>query len=262
MTPALAAAVAAVIALAAWRAGTLGPGGAAAAWTVGASILVAAGWLGGVILLAFFIPASAVSHLPPAAPSSLDPKGTRRDAWQVYANGGAAAVTALLAIAGVLPRPAAFWIITASLAAAAADTWGTSVGAASRRAPRDLLSGRPVPAGTSGGVTLLGTAGAAAGALIVSLPAAFTGHSGLLAAGTIIGVCGMLLDSAIGGTVQARFRCPRCGTRSEWPRHRCGTRTRHEGGWRWLTNDGVNAIATGAAALAGWAAWFWLSPPS
>ena len=262
MAPALAAALAALLALAAWRARTLGTGGALAAWAVGAAVLAAAGWLGGATLLAFFVSGSAVSRLPPATPGSLDPKGTRRDAWQVAANGGAGALACLLTLAGIILPEAGLWILTASLAAAAADTWATSVGGASRQAPRDLLSGARVPAGTSGGVTWMGTAGGVAGALVVSLPAVLSGHSRLAAASTIIGVGGMLADSALGATVQGRFHCPRCDTRSEWPRHRCGTRTRHEGGWRWLSNDGVNAIATASAALAGWLAWAWLSPAS
>jgi uncharacterized protein (TIGR00297 family) len=255
MTPALAAAIAAPIALAAWLARTLDRGGALAAWGVGTAVLAAAGGVGGGVLLTFFISASALSRIPPAGPATLDPRGNRRDARQVLANGGAAAVAGLLVLAGLLPAVAGLWISTASLAAAAADTWATAIGGASRLAPRDLFSGKPVPPGTSGGVTRRGTLGALGGAFVVSLPAACSGHSAVLAAGTIIGLGGMLLDSALGATVQARFRCPRCATRSEWPQHRCGTRTRHEGGWRWLTNDGVNAIATGTAALAGWAAW-------
>ena len=255
MPPALAAALAAILALAAWRAHTLDAGGTAAAWGVGTAVLAAAGWLGGVTLLAFFVSASAVSRIPPAVPGALDPKGARRDAWQVAANGGAATLASLLTLAGLIRPDTGLWMLTASLAAAAADTWATSVGGASRRTPRDLLTGARVSPGSSGGVTWMGTAGGAAGALVVSLPAALSGYSGLAVAGTIIGWGGMLIDSALGARVQGRFHCPRCGTRSEWPRHRCGTRTRHEGGWRWLTNDGVNAIATAAAALAGWWAW-------
>ena len=260
MSPALAAAIAALLAAAAWRARTLDPGGAIAAWLVGTTVLAGAGWLGGAVLLTFFVSSSAVSRIPSAATAPLDPKGTRRDAWQVCANGGPAAIAALLALAGVVPPDALLWLVTASLAAAGADTWATSLGGASRRPPRNILSGALVPPGTSGGVSWLGTAGAGTGALLVSLPAALSGHSRLAVAATIIGMGGMLVDSALGASVQGRFHCPRCAARSEWPRHRCGTRTRHEGGWRWLTNDGVNAIATGTAALAGWLAWASLSP--
>ena len=259
MHPLVAAGLAAAIALGAWRAGTLDAGGALAAWSVGLLVLTAAGWTGGAALLCFFVGASAVSRLPPALPTPLDPKGHRRDAWQVYANGGPAALACLLALLGILSPTAGLWALTASLAAAAADTWATSVGALSRSGPRHILSGARVPPGTSGGVTWIGTAGAAAGALLVSLVPGLTGHSRLWPVATIGGRGGRLLASVLGATVQARFRCPRCAAPSEWPRHRCGTRTRHEGGWRWLTNDGVNAMATGTAALLGWAGWRWLS---
>jgi uncharacterized membrane protein len=185
----------------------------------------------------------------------LDPKGSRRDAAQVLANGGAAAIGAAAAVAAGEPG-LALWIATAALAAAAADTWATSLGSRSRVAPRHLLSGRRIPPGTGGGVTLFGNGAALAGAAITSAAAAVVSHDpALLAAGIIIGVIGMLADSALGGSLQARFRCPACGTASEWPVHRCGTVTIHEGGVPWLTNDLVNALATALAALLGALAW-------
>ncbi len=256
MGPALAAAVAGSVAIAGWRAHALTGDGAAAAATVGTAILVAAGWPGGAVVLVFFLSSTAISRLADLRAPPQDHRGNRRDLRQVYANGGAAAAGALAASAD--PR-LALWIATAAMAAAGADTWATSVGAFSPGLPRDVLTGIPVPAGTSGGITWAGTLGAAVGALLISLPAAFTGHTVLLPVGAIIGVGGMLVDSVLGARFQARFRCPMCGTPCESPRHACGTLTRHERGWRWLTNDGVNAAATSAAALAGWAAWGWLS---
>src|SRR5438093_5230732 len=44
-----------------------------------------------------------------------------------------------------------------ALAAAAADTWATEIGAFSPFAPRLITSGRQVPRGTSGGITVLGS---------------------------------------------------------------------------------------------------------
>ena len=70
----------------------------------------------------------------------------------------------------------------------------------------------------------------------------------------------MVLDSALGAAAQGRFRCPRCAEPSEWPRHRCGAVTVHEGGLPWLDNDGVNLASSAAAALAAGASWRWLCP--
>lgn len=234
---------------------TLTPAGALAATAVGAAVLRSAGWAGGAALFAFFVSSSIVSRLEARTHALLDPKGSRRDAAQVLANGGAAAAGAALA-AGAGHSGLALWIATAALAAAAADTWATSLGSRSRSAPRHILTGHVVPPGTGGGVSLAGNGAALAGATITSSAAAVVSHDpALLAVGIIIGLTGMLADSALGGSVQARFRCPACERASEWPRHRCGTATIHEGGVRWLTNDLVNALATTIAALLGGAAW-------
>jgi uncharacterized protein (TIGR00297 family) len=223
-----------------------------AAWTVGLLILFGTGWSGGAVLAAFFVSSNLVSRVAPA-PQQTDAKGERRDAWQVYANGGPAAFLALSASSDIELR---FWLMTASLAAAAADTWATSIGARSRVSPRLLWSGQPVPPGTSGGVTATGNLAGIAGAAIVAGTAAFFARdAALFAAGTLIGFLGMLIDSLIGGRLQGRFWCVRCDQPSEWRVHRCGSRTAWKAGVVWLNNDGVNLIATavaGALALAVW----------
>ena len=246
-----AAAVSFVVTAAAWALRALAPSAVPAAWAIGATTLWAAGWSGGAVLLAFFIPGSLISRLWAAPVSTRDAKGDRRDGWQVLANGGFPAFGAACASA----PDAALAILAAGLAAAAADTWATGVGVHSRSQPRDLVTWRAVPAGTSGGVTLLGTAGAFIGALLVALAAGpllgLRWFGGLVA----IGMTGMLVDSALGATMQARFRCARCAQPSENRLHRCGTRTEHVGGLRWITNDAVNALATGLATAAGWLGW-------
>lgn len=201
---------------------------------------------------AFFVGSSVISRLAPdPARARFDSKGSQRDAVQVLANGGAAAMGALL-----LPSDPALWLVTAALAAAAADTWATSVGAWSRSAPRFILSGAPVSPGTSGGVTLVGTAGGVVGGLTVAVSAGLiAGDWSLVASCTTLGVLGMLLDSLLGAALQARFHCPVCDQPTERSRHRCGNPARLMGGVAWLNNDAVNAVATSAAALLGWAVW-------
>ncbi len=256
MSPLQAALVSGAVAVLAWRARALRPSGAAAAAAVGTVVLVATGWLGGAVLAAFFLPSSAISRLwrPPA--NSLDPKDDRRDLWQVLANGGVPTLAAALGGPG-----SGLLAFAAGLAAAAADTWATAIGAHSTAPPRHILRGHAVPPGTSGGVTLLGSAGAAVGAALVALAAVpLLGWRGAWVAFGI-GIGGMLLDSALGAGLQGRFRCARCNTDSEWRVHRCGRTTLLQGGAPWLTNDGVNALATTAATAVGWAAWGWCCSP-
>ena len=251
--------VSAGAAFAAWRAHTLTPSGALAAWAVGVLVLRGTGWQGGAVLAAFFVSSNLVSRVRPGAvPPGLDPKSDRRDLSQVSANGGPAALGAGF---GLIDTTLGIWLVTATLAAAAADTWATAIGIRSRVLPRLPWSGRTVPAGSNGGMTLLGTAGGAAGALVVAGTGAIAADMPLLLPiGTLIGFFGMVADSTLGALLQGRFRCPACDTASEWRVHRCGAATIREGGMAWLNNDGVNFVATALAGCTAAAVWRWLSP--
>ncbi|MFN2325537.1 MAG: DUF92 domain-containing protein [Gemmatimonadales bacterium] len=254
--PLLQLAVLVLVVTAAWRAGALTGSGALAASGVGGAVLAGTGWAGGLVLAVFFLTSTTLSRLitPRALPVG-DAKSDRRDGWQVVANGGAAAVGAL----GEWLLPGAgIWIVTCALAAAAADTWATTLGGLSRQPPRLLLSGAVVPPGTNGGVSWAGSLGGAAGAVVVAACGALLATSvALCIAAACVGVAGMLLDSAVGERWQGRFQCPTCLEASERRRHRCGAQTIAAGGVSWLTNDGVNALTTFAAGAAGLVAWRW-----
>jgi uncharacterized membrane protein len=110
-------------------------------------------------------------------------------------------------------------------------------------------------------MTWLGTAGGAAGALIVAGTGAIAADMPLLLpVGTLVGFLGMVADSTLGALFQGRFHCPACDAASEWRVHRCGAATTREGGMAWLNNDGVNFLATVLAGAAAVALWHWLSP--
>jgi uncharacterized protein (TIGR00297 family) len=259
MTPLLAFPLGAAVALAAWGARSLDRSGAAAAAAVGGATLWGTGWWGGAILLTFFIGSTIVSRLAPD-PAALmgETKGGRRDAGQVLANGGAPALGALL---GLGQTELGIWALTVGLAAAAADTWATSLGATSPSPPRHLLTLRPVAPGSSGGVTWRGTIGGVAGAWSVGLAGlAATGSTALMVFAILYGSAGMLLDSLLGATVQGRFRCEACAAPTERRVHRCGARTRRVTGVSWMGNDAVNALATFAMTIAGALEAAWRTP--
>ena len=193
-------------------------------------------WSGLLLLFAFFLSGSLLTQW------SGGPGG-RRTARQVLANGGVAAAAA---IAGGWPA------LAGALAAATADTWATEIGAFSPIPPRLLTTGAPVPAGTSGGITVLGTAGGVAGALLMATLASALGPAPWLVVAAA-GVAGMAVDSLCGAALQGAFECASCGARHERADALCHEPVKLIRGWRWLDNDGVNVVATlvgaGVAAL-------------
>lgn len=254
MSPLPALVVALLVSGLGWMASALTRGGALAAAIVGTIILSGTGGPGLAALGVFFVTGSALSHWLESGPGKA-PRG----AWQVVSNGGAAAVGALLA--PVSPG-LAVWVVGASLAAATADTWATAIGSRSRVSPRHLLSGRMVDPGTDGGVTFLGTSGAVAGAVLVTSGVWITG-GGVVSGWEVVamsgtGVAGMLVDSLLGEGVQRRIHCVSCDIPSRHLRcPRCGQVAPMVGGWRWMTNDSVNAVTTAAAGAAGALYWAW-----
>jgi uncharacterized protein (TIGR00297 family) len=243
--------VAAAIALAARRAGSLSRSGAIAALVVGA-LAIAAGWSWGGLLVIYFVSTSLLTRLGAAAKErrsgSIVEKGGARDAAQVLANGAAFSIAAVLAIV----HPSPIWLAAGAgaLAASAADSWGTELGMLSGGSPRMITTWRVVPTGTSGGVSSAGLAATIDGALLVGV-AAMLLHWGMRVAIAAIvgGAIGALLDSLGGALVQERRRCPSCGAATERAVHDCGTRTERVGGLGWLNNDGINALSTLAGAI-------------
>ncbi len=225
--------------------------GMVAAIAVGACA-AAAGWQWAFLLVFFFVSSSALSLLGATIKRQRTEgriaKPGARDAVQVMANGGVFAAGAVL----VIIAPGAHIVAAAlgALAGAAGDTWATEIGVISSRSPRLITSLQAVPAGTSGGVTLMGTLAGCAGACSIAGVAMLLGIShGMALPVAIGGFAGMFADSLLGASVQAQRRCTRCGEPTERIVHNCGGATHHERGLRWLDNDGVNALATLTGAL-------------
>ena len=246
------AALALLIALLAWRARWLTRGGALLAVVIGTAT-TAADWSFGAALIAFFISSSALSHFRRAEKerraAGIVAKGGARDTWQVAANGATAAVASVAWAAS-----GDSWLAAAAggaIAAATSDTWATEIGMLSSSPPRSVITGRPVPVGTSGGVNVAGLLAALGGAAFISTIGSVLGWPRLVAIAVVAGgVTGMLADSLLGALVQSRRRCERCGAETERRIHDCGGTTTHVAGVPWLDNDGVNFLATLAGAAA------------
>lgn len=246
-----------------YKRGALSGSGVAGAIITGTLIFGLGGWEWGALLIVFFLSSSALSFYRARDKEKLAEKfakGHRRDLGQALANGGLAALLAILS--QILPLSGGGWIWFAAcagaMAAVNADTWATELGVLNARPPRLITTGRRVEVGASGGVTWLGIGASLAGALLIGLTGGlwllalcqgWVAAGALLLAATVGGLAGSLLDSLLGATVQAIYWCDTCQKETERVLHRCGAQTRQLRGYLWLGNDLVNFIASVAGAL-------------
>lgn len=240
-----------------WR-GLLSGSGWVAAVVAGTLTAGVGGWEWGILLILFFVSSSALSRFGARRKQQFAAeqweKGDRRDWGQVFANGG---LFSLLALVWAFTHSELVWVAAlGALATATGDTWATEIGVLSRRAPRLITSGRQVAPGTSGGITLLGSMAALAGAAFIGSCGLLVGrlfqHEAFLWLLPVViagGAVGVAVDSLLGATVQAMYWCPRCGKETERRLHGCGTRTTPLRGWPWLANDAVNALASLAGGV-------------
>ena len=216
------------------------------------------GWTWGLTLIVFFVTSSALSHFRQAQKQRLAgekfEKGGRRDLFQTLANGGAAALLALLYGLGGAP-PALLALFVGVMATVTADTWATELGVLSPRRPRLVTTWRPVEPGASGAITGHGTLAAAAGALVIGLAAAIVAaaeHGAwlpwVLPAALLGGLAGSMADSLLGATAQAIYRTPG-GSTTERRAGRDGTPYPLLRGRRWMNNDMVNFLSSLAGGL-------------
>jgi uncharacterized protein (TIGR00297 family) len=210
-----------------------------------------AGWSWGALLIAYFVVASVLSRVGRTRKARLLEqildKGDQRDALQVLANGGLYAIAALASAAS----HSTLWYAVGigALTASAADTWATEIGTLSAKDPVSITTGRGVAAGTSGGITLVGSLAAIAGALFIASGAALARWPVPFTAAALGGIAGALADSLMGATLQSRRWCDVCAKATERRLHDCGSTTRNAGGLEWLDNDGVNAICSVVGSL-------------
>lgn len=230
-----------------WR-GSLSTSGAAGALLVGTIIYGLGGWQWGVILALFFVTSSALSHykeLEKREASEKFDKGHRRDIGQVMANGGLGALIALGN--GIAPHPLWLPLFIGVMATVTADTWATELGTLSKQPPRLITTGRRVEIGTSGGVSVLGTAVSLAGGLLIGLVAGLMTPLSLLVAlliGGAGGLSGSLMDSFLGATVQRVYYNVEKQKETEKKQNARGEPNRPLRGWRWMNNDVVNLLSS------------------
>jgi uncharacterized protein (TIGR00297 family) len=122
------------------------------------------------------------------------------------------------------PRDVLAIAYAASVTTAAADTCSSEIGKAFGRRTFLITTLRPAPPGTEGAVSLEGTLGGLAGALVVGATGVFTGLLGWPAAFLVAfaGLAGSLAESVLGTVAERRG---------------------------WMGNDLLNAVNTAIGAL-------------
>jgi uncharacterized protein (TIGR00297 family) len=193
---------------------------------LGAVVFVGVGWVGWLLLAAFVALGSAATRLgyrqKERGGLAQEDCGRRRGR-HALAKASVAAAAALFAAA--TPYPMLFGLaFAAALATATADTVSSEIGQLWGRRTYEITTLRPVPPGTHGGVSAVGTAAgvlAASAIAVLGAWAVLYPWWGALAVG-VAAVLALLLESLLGATLEQRAL---------------------------LDNEGVNFVATLAGAL-------------
>jgi len=237
---------------------------------------IAAGFLAFVVLflakwsifplVIFLVLGSLAGKIRANAKDGGDAKqGKARDHWQVLANGGIFMLLAMLAFLnesgwldsflGIHTEVLRFsetchLLALISLSVSCADTLSSDFGRVWGGSPRNIITGKRMIKGVSGGVTGAGFVGAFLGAVSIAI---FVFWSELSSLGSsvsifwlvaVFGFIGSILDSVLGVLFQAKY-LDEMGNQVD--SSDTGRRSM-AAGYRWVTNDVVNAV-TGVLML-------------
>jgi uncharacterized protein (TIGR00297 family) len=216
-------------AIAAWAIGGVSISGAVAGALVGILVLAGAGWPAWWLLGFTFLATTISTRLGASRKTAMgiaEPRRGRRDAGGIVANTAVAASAALLIAADpgdAMPRV----MFAAALVTAGSDSVASEIGKACGGATRVIWTGRRVPPGTDGAISVAGTLAGALSAFALSAAAAALTLIGArdVAFVASASIAASLLEGAFAITLERRG---------------------------WLDNDGVNiaASALGAALAA------------
>jgi uncharacterized protein (TIGR00297 family) len=187
------------------RLGTVTRSGMLAGFFVGLLTWTFAGWRGFAVLLAFFLLGTASTRLGRARKERAGIAQEPRSARHALANCGVAVVLAFLAAAAPAPGPFLLAFVCA-YATAAFDTVSAEIGEAYGGRPVLITTFRPVPAGTDGAISWIGTGAGLAAALLTGGVAAGLGlaEPRLLWIVLAAAFLGSTADSILGATLEAR----------------------------------------------------------
>lgn len=216
-----------IFGLAAFAARSIDGLGVVAGTVLGTVIYVFLGFQGLLLLGTFFVLGTAATRLgyrQKSAGQLAQEAGGRRGARHAIANASVPAFLALLAVA-TAQGDLYLFAFAGAFAAAASDTLESEIGQLWGGTPMLVTTLRPVPRGTDGAVSLVGSLAGVVGAAILAVlgwSVGFYPPAGI-ALVTMGGFLGSAFDSLLGATLER---------------------------WGLLDNEAVNALSTLAGALA------------
>ncbi len=242
-----------IIAVAAFKKGSLSTSGAIAAVVLGTLIYYFGGVVASGMMVAFFLSSSFLSHIFKSKKKVLEKvneKGSRRDCYQVFANGGMGLIFAALFY--YFNNPLFLVGCAAAFGEANADTWASEVGVLSRKKPVSIITGKAIETGVSGGISPLGTLASFLGAGFIGITFSCIyfltyGYNIIIIFApfiiTLLGFVGAIIDSFLGATVQAQYYCEEEKITTEKSSYK-GRANSLIKGYRFLNNDAVNFFST------------------
>jgi uncharacterized protein (TIGR00297 family) len=234
-----------------YRERSLSSSGAIAAVVVGVAVYLGFGFIGLFLLGLFFATSSFWSKYKSSAKKEIEEKlakGATRDWRQVLANGGSAALLSII----YFFQQDMIWLIgfIVCLASSNSDTWASEIGTLSKRKPVYIRTFKPIEKGTSGAISLLGTAAALFGSMLIAFVGAWLFQLGIFHFFIIFlfGFLGNVIDTLFGAYYQQVYICIKCGIETEKKVH-CKTSAKRIKGYHLVDNDMVNFLSGFFAAL-------------
>ncbi len=242
-----------IIAVAAFKKGSLSASGAVAAVVLGTLMYYFGGIVASGMMVVFFLSSSFLSHIFKGKKKSLEKvneKGSRRDCFQVFANGGMGLIFAALFY--YFKNPMLLVGCAVAFGEANADTWASEIGVLSSRKPISIITGRAIETGVSGGISPLGTLASFLGAGFIGISFSCIyfltyGYNIIIIVAPFIiaalGFIGAMIDSILGATVQAQYYCEEEKLTTEKRAYKGKANTLIKG-YSFFGNDAVNFLST------------------
>lgn len=201
------------------------------------------GWKWTLPIFSFFILSSFLSKFSEKIYSKTElyksEKESKRDMWQVLANGAIPFIIILLDYFFVNSN--LYFIFLVVIAVHTSDTWSTETGTAFGKNVFMITTFKRIKRGESGGVSVIGSFFGILGAFVIILIGNYFVNLNVKTFFILVlfGFLGNLIDSLFGATIQAKYECNKCHKPTEKKKH-CNSETSIIKGYKIINNDFVN----------------------